>query len=299
MAYAQGGLVSASDYNTLVGSNSTTASTLNYIYSIGYATYGYGQTAVSTVSGGINVTATQWTTLLTALNNVIGHQSGSGSQITGTNYTAGGLIQYFANVNTSITTTIQTNHNLYSAQGSTTTGTLYTATANAAAAVAFGPTTLTTGTRTVTFSTSDAARYFFNAGGQINFVVVSTASSDGTTRSSDAATILGNIGTYQLKQTQYFAASTSAANVVAVTSSLSPYTSDYATLQLSTNGANIAGNGDNGSTLTFTINLQSPAHSAFNGALDVSCTHRVDIVPPETTYLSSTTVVGSWLPVIT
>ena len=104
MAYTSGGLISATDYNTLVGSNSTTAGTINYVWSTGNGQYGYGQGAVATATSGTTVAATQWSTMLNALNRCLGHQSGAGAQLGPLNYTAGQTITAFANVITANTT---------------------------------------------------------------------------------------------------------------------------------------------------------------------------------------------------
>ena len=307
MSYASGGLIQAADYNTLVGSNSTTANTLNYVWSTGNGAFGYGQTAIATVSSLATVAAVNWSNMLTALNGALGHQSGSGAQLppAALNYTSGQIITYFANVNTAITSTIQTNKALFTAQGATTTGSNFTANPTAAAAVAYGPATILT--RTVTFASGDAARYFFNAGGQLNFVISSVPNNDGTPRSSDAASLLGTVlggfsafrnttgggrtgsgGTANTNSTTigYRNLTTSPQQLVNVTSTTSPYTTDVAYLAVNSNGSQ-GTNGDFGSVITFTVNLSSPAHSAFNGTLNVTVNHRIDIVYPETTYLTS------------
>ena len=56
MSYAQNGLIEATDFNTLVGSNPDTgANKLNTTWATGGTTAGYGQTAVSQVAGGDTV----------------------------------------------------------------------------------------------------------------------------------------------------------------------------------------------------------------------------------------------------
>ena len=44
MAYSQGGLIAATDYNNFVGT-ATTSGTINYVWSTGNGQFGYGQTA--------------------------------------------------------------------------------------------------------------------------------------------------------------------------------------------------------------------------------------------------------------
>ena len=100
MSYAQGSLIDAADYNGLVGSNSTTAGTINYVWSTGNGQFGYGQTAVDAVTVAATVTATQWSTMLNALNRSLQHQAGAAATLGPVNYTAVSIITYFANVAT-------------------------------------------------------------------------------------------------------------------------------------------------------------------------------------------------------
>ena len=81
MSYAQNGLIEATDFNTLVGANpETSANKLNTVWATGGTTAGYGQTAVSQVSGGDTVVATgQWNALVTNTASAAAH---SGSSIT-------------------------------------------------------------------------------------------------------------------------------------------------------------------------------------------------------------------------
>ena len=53
MAYSSGGLIAAADYNGFVGTSpSSTANRINTVWAVGNGQYGYGQTAVGTVSAG-------------------------------------------------------------------------------------------------------------------------------------------------------------------------------------------------------------------------------------------------------
>ena len=46
MAYSQGGLIQATDYNGFVGT-ATQSGTINYVWSTGNGQFGYGQTALT------------------------------------------------------------------------------------------------------------------------------------------------------------------------------------------------------------------------------------------------------------
>lgn len=298
MSYAQGSLIDAADYNGLIGSNSTTAGTINYVWDVGNGAFGYGQGAISVVSAAGTVTATQWSTMLNALNRSLQHQSGAGASLGPVNYTAGSTIIYFANVNTSVTT-INTNAALYTAQGTTTTGSNFDDAVSTAAAL----TAQAYGTRTVTFASANAARYFFNAGGQLNYVV-STPTAAGVGRNADFVGLIGGLGGWGQRNTTAtgrtgtgqtvntnsttFGYRNNAVNtwtsVVAITSTASTYTSDTADIQVQTNSADTT-NGANGLTVQFRC-LYTIADKPFDDTITVTHRVRVDIVYPETTYLN-------------
>jgi hypothetical protein len=299
MAYSQGGTIAAADYNTLVGSNSTTASTLNYVWDIGNGAFGYGQGAISAVSANGTVTATQWSTMLNALNRCLQHQSGAGATLGTVNYTAGSTITYFANVNTSVTT-VNTNAALYTAQGSTTTGGNFddaVSTSTGIAGVAYG-------TRTVTFASANAARYFFNAGGQLNYVV-STPTAAGTGANADFVGLIGGLGGWGQRNTtatgrtgtgQTLGTNSTTfgyrnnvlntwTSVVSITSTATSYTTDTAAIQVQTNSSDTT-NGSNGLTVQFRA-VYTIADHTWDDTITVTHRTRVDIVYPETTYLNA------------
>ena len=101
MSYAQFGTIQASDYNGLIGSG-TTANALNTVWSTGTSTYGYGQTALTSVSVGATVLASEWANLVNRTANSAAHQSSSITSVTAP--VAGGTITYNANVVTNLQT---------------------------------------------------------------------------------------------------------------------------------------------------------------------------------------------------
>jgi hypothetical protein len=305
MAYSQGGLIEATDYNNFINGTNQ----LNTVWGTGTGNAGYGQTAISTVSAAGLVTATQWSTLVSRLNSVLTHQSGSGSGISST-INAGDKINYLSTLATNINTAY-TNRVNFASQGATTTGTNFAY--NPTDANGNGP-FIHSVSRTVTFASGDAARYFFNAGGQLNFVISSVTNNDGTARSGDVVTMVGtNIGgfsafrqgtgggrtgsggtlTTNATTIGYYQLTTSAQTLVGITSTTSGYSSDTASLTANANGTQGA-NGDKGTVITFTLNFTSAARnnptlgSQFNDSLNVTVNHRVDIVYPESTNLTST-----------
>lgn len=300
MTYSSGGLIQASDYNTFAAGATTNASTnLNYVLSTGNGAFGLGQTAVSGVSAGGLVTASQWATLINTLNNVRNHQSGAGTGTIGAP-TAGSTVTYLSSVTASLSSAY-TNTNSFAAQGSTTTGGNYAPNPTAGVNTGYGEATVAA--RTVSFASADAARYFFNAGGQLNYYVTSIANNDGSSRSAGIAglgtpsvklrntTASVNGGSYLTGNGSnaygYRSLPTSPVVITQLTES-GTYSGDFIKIYLATNGINSGGNGDYGSAITFYYNLYSAGHGAWNTALNITVNHQVDIVYPETTYLTTT-----------
>jgi len=309
MSYASGGLIQATDFNGIA--NGTSGANIAWVWGTGYGSTGYGQstTALASLATGTQVTAAQWSGMLGVLNAALGHQTGATYQLGPLNYTSGSTITYFANVTASAIGINQAaNIAAFSSQGATTTGGGFAATINVGTATAYGPAYLAT--RSVTFTSGDAARYFFNAGGQLNFVISSVTINAADSRATDAQTLLatnlggfsafrnttgggrtGSGGTTNTNSTTigYRNLSTAQQTLVDVTSSTSPYTTDNANLRVRSNGVQGV-NGDLGSVIYFDLGCSFPAHGGFNDALNVTVNHRIDIVVPESTYLAAWTL---------
>lgn len=167
MTYSSGSLIEAVDYNGFV--STTAGANVNATWGPGVTSAGYGQTALSTVSTGGTVTATQWASLVNTIASMANHQ---GTTITArTAPVTGNTISILSAVNTDITNCYNNRGNAV-AVGSQFTG--YTGT-NSKTAATSGATWSITFTNTVTFASQDAARYFFNAGGLILLDVSKTA----------------------------------------------------------------------------------------------------------------------------
>ena len=185
MAYSQGGLIEASDYNTFAG-NTTVG--LNRVWSTGAGDAGYGQTDIGTVSTGATVTATNWATLV---NSIAAAASHNGTSITSrTAPVTGNLIAILAAVNTDITN-ITTNRGNAVASG-TTIGTFSGSVSKTTATGSGQSAWNITFTQTVTFASANAARYFFNAGGIVRLLY--NKSSTGTDADPDWNTLSGQTG---------------------------------------------------------------------------------------------------------
>ena len=304
MTYALSGLIQAQDFNTLVGGNPTaTANTLNATWATGSATAGYGQPSVSNVSVGGTVAASDWNALITNTAKSATHQGSSITTVTAP--TSGSVVSFNAAIPTNLQT-IYTNRLNAASQSSTTANTVTRGTSWS---------TGLTFTHTVSFANGNAARYFFNAGGQlkmtvshannaagINLLFNGLASNVGTVvmsaPSSGSITIVGT--TYNgirkiggggntptiSTNSGYYGLTTSNTTVFTQTASTGPsgYLSSFIRFIARTNGTQGA-NGDNGNVITIHTVWDEVPDGLVVGA---GSTTTLTVVPPETTNLANT-----------
>ena len=303
MSYAQYGTIEATDFNNLVGAAAgATANVLNTVWATGSAGAGYGQTAEANVASGDTVTAAKWAGLVNKTANAATHQGSSITAVTAP--VSGGTITYLSAIPTNLQT-IYTNRRNAATQSSTTSNAVSSASTWSDKA---------TFTHTATFANGDAARYFFNSGGQlaitvshanttaginlllnqlctnVGTVVMSsvtsgTASIAGTSYSGvtkiggggNAPTIATNSG--------YYAWSTANANVFYQTASTGPsgYLSTNINIFVKTNGT-VGTNGDVGNVVTiYTVWDEIP-----NGlTVGTGATTTLTVRPPEVTNLAN------------
>jgi len=296
MSYAQGSTIDAADYNGLAN---VSAANVWYVLSTGSGTYGYGQDAasISTVSVASTITATQWAGLVHSVNKILGHQGGVAAQLaTGSNIgiTAGATITAFANVATAVTTIGTNRLSFNSTRGTTVTGADFDAT--------FATSTFTR-TITVTFASADQARYFFNGGGRFSLVFTPSGLTDNAKETSynDLMTAIGTLhldaetstrtGTGETLTTNglaigYWDLTTSNQTIIKLTSDNANYTGN--TLEVFMRVAGAAGsNGGLGTQVIYDITYTDGADEAFDDAVSGTFRHRVDITPPETTFLAN------------
>jgi len=312
MTYASGQLITTAEYNNFVGpSVGTSNNALNTVWATGNGQYGYGQTAVSqsATSAGL-VTATQWASLINTINAANRHQSNAATALTVPTSATLNIAQ--SGLQGAINT-LYNNHLLYGAgQGSNVAGSSYTP--NLSVGNTYAAQSLSI-TRAITFSAStDAMRYFFNAGGQIQIVM--SGSGSGSTRSTDLAGCITSIGTITFgalsnsgrsgsgnSQTTnntgygYFNCGASGSflggtSISQITSTAYTYTGDYAQVAIRTNGTQ-GSNGDVGTVFYIDMYLYAAAHNSnnlFNQTINTTWTHQVNIIYPESTYLTN----NSW-----
>lgn len=304
MTYSQGGLIQASDFNTRAGdANATSSGSINAVWATGGGTGGYGQTAVANVSAGGSVAATNWATLVNTIANSASHQASTITSITAP--TAGSSVNYLSALDTNLTT-IYTNRLNATAQGATTSN-----------AVTYGSTWINsvTFTHTVTFANGNAARYFFNAGGQIKMTVGHSNTTAGInalfntlcTNTGTVAISAPSSGTITVAGTSYSGvtkvggggnAPTTAPNsgyyglttanttifTQTATGTPSGYTGSYISYIAKTNGAQ-GSNSDNGSVITIYTVWDEVPNGLTMGAVS---TTTLTIAPPATTYIANT-----------
>jgi hypothetical protein len=308
MAYSKYGKIEASDLGTTLqgAATSTSSSNINSVWSTGNGKGGYGQTALAAVASNGKVLASQWASLISTVGAVASHQ---GTAITAiANPTTGSSMIHLSALPTNITN-VYNGRNNTAAQGSTS----VTNTVNSSTwfnAITF--------TQTVTFASGDAARYFFNAGGQIALtfthptgsginglfnalgtacgtLIISSPNSGTVSIASTGYNGIQKIGgsgstTTLLPNVGYWGMTTNNQEVFKqfggsfTGGSGASYSQNYLSVNVRTNGAQ-GSNGDNGSSITITTLWdESPNGLTAQAGTTVSLTVR----PPSTTYLTAT-----------
>jgi len=303
MTYAQYNLIEASDFNNLIGNNpGNTVNALNTTWAVGEGNAGYGQQQVANVQIGFVVANIDWATLINNTANSAAHQ---GSTITSVTPPSGGnTIAYIAAVTNNLTTIYNNRLNAV-AQNPTTASNTVTSTSTWASNLLF--------TQTASFANADAARYFFNAGGQlaitcahptgsaINNIFHGLAANIGNValssptsgvisiagNSFSGITKLGGAGQTPsiIPNNGYYALTTSNANVFTQTDGVdSTFSSSYINIQVKSNGTQ-GSYGDRGNVITFYTTWQElPAGTTVSAGTTTTLT----AIYPSTSRLANT-----------
>lgn len=276
MSYAQGQSVAATDYNGLTGGQalsvafaSSAAATQKAagLLGVGYGDRGYGQTtpAIAALAAGGAISASDWANLRTAISTLNSHQ---GSAVTlPAAPVAGGSIAYDANFVNALAT-LDTN------RFNTNSGASMTLTSNALTISRTGTwgsgSTGITAIATATFASEDAARFFFNSGGELRFLV---SHPTGTTQDTNWNAALAAVGTIAFKANAttrtgtagtpaavgYYQLTTTNQTILSGVIGTGAYSTN--TITVSARAAAITGaNGAKGTQIIFTINLMD-AHT--------------------------------------
>ena len=159
MAYIAGDTITGDQYNIFVN-NSSSPFGYNHFAGTGSGAYGLGQTHIATVSGGsTTITASQWNTLLTGIDNIANHTNATVTART--QVTAGDTIAIKAAVETDLTTLAT------AVEGGSTSATALGTNAVGTSTNSGTWNSTSTIERSVTFADADKMRHFFNAGGKI------------------------------------------------------------------------------------------------------------------------------------
>ena len=161
MTYSTGNTIIDDDYNIFAtgnaaGSGDNNVANINTVWGSGTGDKGYGQTnTLSAVSAGATVQATSWANLIARNTSLANHQGSSITSIT--QPSAGNTIEAYAALSTNITTTFNNRNNAAGSGSDSTVNSVSTS----------GWNNSSTLSKTFTFSSANAYRYFFNAGGMI------------------------------------------------------------------------------------------------------------------------------------
>ncbi len=186
MAYSAGDPILDDEYNAFV-TNSSSPFGYNHFAGTGSTVYGMGQASISAVSAGAAITASQWNTLFTGLDNVANHTNIS---ITASSVSAGNTIAIRSALITDL-----------AALAAGVAAGCVSATALGTNAVGSSSNSATWNTsstieRSVTFANADKMRHFFNAGGSIRIDPSCTTGIDGdkdTVFNDLTVTAIGNL----------------------------------------------------------------------------------------------------------
>ena len=181
MTYASGGLIEATDYNGFVSS-------VNALWGVGSGDSGYGQaTTLSSVSAAGTVTATQWSDLIARINSIRQHADNTTSGLSSPS--AGNTITYLSTMSSQISTAT-TNRLNNTGDGNAVDSLGGTKTISNAT----GFTTTRTQEFSITFSSYNQMRYFFNTGGYVT-ITAANSSFSGNTKSTDWQSLAVAFGT--------------------------------------------------------------------------------------------------------
>lgn len=303
MSYAVGQLIQNDEYNTFAtgtisGTPNNGVANINTIWGTGNGNKGLGQsTTLSAVATGAVITANQWSTMTSRLSSIRNHQGSSYTPSPSTP-TTGNLIQILSNLSSSISsgyTDVQ-NGVVYGRTSLVSNNTQYLS----------GWVNEIDMTITITFSSGDAARYFFNAGGRIEFTF-SRSGGSGTQKDLDWSTLCTEMGTLLFATNSTTASGNTGAAYTTLTTGSgyyqmavgattiakkfndtgnADYNLNYIQVDASTNGV-VGSNADNGNILTFVVKYVDAASDTYSDTVDGTLQTSVVVNGPGTAYISN------------
>ena len=198
MAYVAGDQISTQEYNGLLNNTDTNGTPpvlgINHIIGTGLLYYGLGQTPLATVNTQEKITASQWNSLFTAMANLANHTNDT---ITSTAIrTAGDKIEIKSALQADLTTlAASVAAGCPNCTALTTSVAQQTTTASARWNVSHIV------EQSITFSTADQMRWFFNQGGRLQINITRTSNSGSSASQKDLAIddLIDSLGNFQIK----------------------------------------------------------------------------------------------------
>ena len=241
MAYPAGDPILDDEYNTFVN-NSSSPFGYNHFAGTGSGAYGLGQSAISTVSAGGTVNASQWNALMTGIDNIANHTNDTVTSRSAVS--SGDTIAILAAVAADLATLAAS-----VAAGCPNATALTTSSAKQTSDSSSTWSGSHTVEHSVTFANADKMRHFFNAGGKINVAKSRTGNGGtgggATTKDSNWTNLYAALGTISIgsqASTRSGSGETLTTNglangfhdlgtgythIIRLTEATSPYTSNY------------------------------------------------------------------------
>ena len=278
MAYTAGDTILDDEYNVFVN-NSSSPFGINHIGGTGSAQYGLGESAVVTVSAGTTINASQWNALFTAMDTVASHTATSITSTT--TKSAGDTIAIISALQTDLASLASA-----VAAGSPNTTAVTTSAALQSPVSSATWTGVFTTQMSATFSSANAMRHFFNAGGKVRVDAarISGGSSSGGVTGKDSSwdglyTALGNLNIASQSSTRSGSGETLTTNGLAI--GFHDLTTSYQTiLKLTSNNSGYTSN-----TMEINAKLNAAPTSATVITIQLYSTDPAD----DTTYTSPNT----------
>ena len=193
MGYVTGETILDDEYNTFVNSSSSPYG-YNHFAGTGALAYGLGQTALATVGAGDTVTASQWNSLFTGMDNIANHTNDT---LTSTAARTAGdpiaiksaLVADLASLAAEV------------AGGSTSASAISESSELESAAASSRWNASHVVEQSITFANNNQLRWFFNAGGTMRMKMTRTGNGGGSATSKDSSVdeMISAIGNFDLK----------------------------------------------------------------------------------------------------
>jgi hypothetical protein len=193
MAYVAGDIITIVEYNGLFLASTTTPG-INHIIGSGELFHGLGEVTVPIVSTGQQITATQWNSLFTAMDNLANHTNDT---LTSTSQrSTGDLIE----IKSAITADLATLAASVQA-GCPNATALTTSVAQQTTAASNRWNVSHIVEQSTTFNTANEMRYFFNQGGKIQINVTRTSNAGDIASAKDQAIddLIDSLGDFKIK----------------------------------------------------------------------------------------------------